>query len=576
MQDKEKLHSELQRIDTRGYKAYKDTEGKYDFGPYGVSIDHVQGDPYASPSEVRVRVPMGNAGFDDSLYSNEGRKRAFCDYLARAMDRAIGKHVKGHRGTGKSGLMAIDAGGQEVLQRTAIEVTSDYVEARIVMGLPAKGRTVMGLQAQDMFFDELAKVTRASLAYKSLPADDLQRHVNTVEDQVAIRRQLSARNLVAFVGQDAVLPRESGVSDRPMRGDELVPFEVPAEMAVEIETPHRGMVRGMGICEGVTIIVGGGYHGKSTLLDAIMRGVYDHVPGDGRELVATVPDAVKIRAEDGRRVAGVDISAFIRDLPKDIDTANFATEDASGSTSQAANIAEAFEVGTGLLLVDEDTSATNFMIRDARMQKLVPEADEPITPFIDRIRQVYEQFGISTICVMGGSGDYFDVADTVILMEEYRPRCVTEQAGEIASELPTERSYERAAPLETPMRRSPNAGSVDPSKGKRRVRIRTRGVDHIQFGTNDIDLGQVEQIVDDSQTRAIGDAINYAKEKLIDGDMTVREIAETVLKDLREDGLTIIDPLRQRIGGEYALPRKHELAAAINRLPTLTVQQRND
>ena len=181
-----------------------------------------------------------------------------------------------------------------------------------------------------------------------------------------------------------LLPRRSGVDDRPLEGGGVVPFRSPESLRVVLQAPNAGSVPGMGVPVGVTLVVGGGFHGKSTLLRALEAGVYNHRPGDGRERVVSDPDTVKVRAEDGRAVAGVDISAFIDGLPLGQDTHHFTTPNASGSTSQAATIVEALESGAHALLVDEDTSATNFMLRDRRMQSLVPKDAEPITPFQPR------------------------------------------------------------------------------------------------------------------------------------------------------------------------------------------------
>ena len=230
----------------------------------------------------------------------------------------------------------------------------------------------------------------------------------------------------------------------------------------------------------LTLIVGGGYHGKSTLLQAIERGVYNHIYGDGREWVVTDPTAVKIRAEDGRRIENVDISSFIHNPPLNKNTEEFSTENASGSTSQAANIVEAVEAGTQLILFDEDTSATNFMIRDERMQRLVSNEKEPITPFIDRVRELYEDHNISTIMVMGGSGDYFEVADTVIMMDNYLPEDVTMDAKKIKEELPINRMQE----VEFKFRfkeRYPLPESIKPYKG-RKIKLDVRGKSTILLG----------------------------------------------------------------------------------------------
>lgn len=367
---KEDLKKKLDKIDGKGYKAYIDLEGEYEFEKFILYIDHVQGDPFAPPSRIRVKVPQNIADFEFSMYNNPSRQVALEDFLTRSVFEVI-KRLPSLKGTGHSGDIYIDKGGQQIIKRSAMVVNKDYVEARLSIGLPAFGRRINGSGAQRIFLEFLPQIVEKSLLKKSLNVQDIWLWVETVEDQDYLRSQLKERGLVAFVADGAILPRESGISDRPLKGGNVVPFESPDSLRIKFQLPNRGEITGMGIPEGVTLIVGGGYHGKSTLLQAIQKGVYNHIPGDGREFVITVADAVKIRAEDGRRIEKVDISPFINNLPNNVDTTRFTTENASGSTSQAANIIEAIEIGTSLLLLDEDTSATNFMIRDARMQKLI-------------------------------------------------------------------------------------------------------------------------------------------------------------------------------------------------------------
>jgi len=373
--------------------------------------------------------------------------------------------------------------------------------------------------------------------------------------------------LVAFLADGAVLPRRSGVDDRPLR-EGAIPFQSPASLHAEFQLPNAGRMAGMGVPVGVTLIVGGGYHGKSTLLNALERGIYNHIPDDGRELVIADEGAVKIRAEDGRAVTGVDISPFIGALPNGADTRQFATGNASGSTSQAANIVEALEAGARVLLVDEDTAATNFMIRDHRMQELIAKEREPITPFIDKVRQLYDEHGVSTVLVMGGSGDYFDVADTVIAMDAYIPHDVTDQARSIAQRYRAERRKEGGDRFGDITPRTPLAKSLDPSKGRREVKISTRGVKTILFGTSEINLAAVEGLVDPSQLNAIGQALYYARQRYMDGGRTVPEILDAVMADVDLSGLDVLD---RRSVGDLARFRRYELAAALNRLRTLRV-----
>ncbi|HBB31967.1 MAG TPA: ATPase, partial [Cyanobacteria bacterium UBA9273] len=501
------------------------------------------------------------------LYNSPSREIALRDYLTRQFDRVV-RNFSSHRGTGNSGLIAITAVGQSVLERTSVFVSDKLVEVRFVVGLPARGRHISGRQAAEMLGDDIPQIVNQALKYQSLNATAIKQHVEIVEDADWLRGQLGERGLVAFIADGAILPRTSGVDDRPLV-EEAVPFQSPNTLRVEFSCPNRGLVKGMGIPEGVTLIVGGGYHGKSTLLRAVELGVYNHIPNDGRELVVTQASAVKIRAEDGRSIASVDISPFINQLPQDRSTRQFSTTNASGSTSQAANIIEALEAGAQVLLVDEDTAATNFMIRDRRMQQLVAKDKEPITPFIDKVRQLYNDYGVSTILVMGGSGDYFDVADTVIAMDNFQPQDVTKQAQAIAQQYRTERTPEGGEQFGSIMPRIPLPQSIDPSRGHREVKLKVRDVDEMVFGTEEIDLGAVEQIVEKGQLRAIAEALVYAKQQYIDGNSTIPTILERVMGDIESKGLDIVTNIPE---GGLIVFRRFELAAALNRLRTLKVR----
>ena len=559
------LKSILKRIDGKSYPAYKDLRGSFRFPFFFLYLDHIQGDPFASPSRIRLRVAQS---FPKELYATRDRKVALADFLVRRIARAIGEVVRGRRGTGQSGLVYIDAPGQQILPRTAIAIGEDFVEARLSLGLPASGRKVLGREAEEMFFQELPSLARLLLA-ENVDLRAARKHTELVEDQEYLRSQLPKLGLAAFLAEGSILPRESGVSDRPLPG--AVPLEVPRELAVSVELPNRGRIVGLGIPLGVTLIVGGGYHGKSTLLRALERGIYNHIAGDGREFVITDPKAVKIRAEDGRRVEKVDISPFINNLPFGKSTEQFSTEQASGSTSEAANIIEALECGAKVLLLDEDTSATNFMIRDSRMQELVVKEKEPITPFIDKVRQLYEEHQVSTVLVVGGCGDYFQVADTVLMMDEYRPKVATRDATAIAAKYPLARKPEGGTCFGAISERVPLPAGIDPTRGGK-VKVKARRLDEIQFGSQEIDLSRIEQLVDPSQTRAIGALLAYASRKLVDGRRSIRQIAEEIEK-LQQNGLDFLARSPGEHPGDYAAVRGLELAAALNRLRTLKVKE---
>lgn len=574
----ERLKSILNRIDGRGYKAYKDIAGVYQTGSLSLFIDHVQGDPFAAPSKLRIRV--ASPGFPEDLFGNRVRRMALEDYLARRLSKAVKNNPSRRMGSGKSGLILIDAGGQEVLERTAVVLTPDWVEARIQLGLPARGRTVMGRGAADLLCHLLPKLVEQSLFWSATPEKEAVNFVHCIENQEFIRSSLKERNLTAFVANGAILPRASGVSNLPLSRD-AIPFQSPPSLEVSFQLPNplpagAGVeLKGMGLPEGVTLVVGGGYHGKSTMLKALEQCVYPHIPGDGREYVVSRLDMVKIRAEDGRRAEAVNITSFIDNLPFGRDTQSFSTDDASGSTSQASNILEALEIGADTLLLDEDTSATNFMVRDGRMQALVHKEHEPITPFLDRVRDLHRQLGVSTILVMGGCGDYFDAADRVIMMRDYQPYEVTDEARNISAEMGGSRESEAPVDLTPPTARIPLAGSFNASRGRRDVKIDAKSVDSILYGEDLIDLRYVEQLLDRSQTQAIGFAIFMAVSRFMDGRITLREVVERLDAFFDEEGLDGLDPYHrcERHPGNFARPRKYEVAAAVNRLRSVKMKQ---
>lgn len=565
MKPAERLRSVLKEIDRKSYGAYKQIAGSYDFGDFTLHIDYVQGDPFASPSRLRAVFLAGVAQLPDELLHPDIRRTAASDFVNRQLSRELGP-ISRPRGSGKSGMVRILRPGQQILKRTSLQIDPQgQIVVRFTAGLPASGRRVLGRQAIEMLLTAIPGALRGALAPATRELERLRRHALLAEDSAALRQQLSELGLVAFIPDDAILPRRSGVDDRPLAASEAVRFLAPEGLRLTLDAPNRGPVAGMGIPQGITLIVGGGYHGKSTLLRAIEKGIYDHIEGDGRELAVTVAGAVKIRAEDGRSVASVDISNFITDLPRGEDTAHFTTANASGSTSQAAAIAEALEVGATCLLIDEDTSATNFMIRDARMQALVDEADEPITPYIDRARQLYEELGVSTVLVVGGAGDYFDVADTIIGMRRYLPADLTISAKEVAARYPSERAHEGGtwSALE---QRVPDPASIDPQKGRKSASVKVQTPTRVLFGTHELELSALEQIVEEAQVRAIAQAMVHATGRWLDGNRTMREALEGVTEEIRREGLDVID---SRQVGDYGQFRIYELAAALGRLRTL-------
>ncbi|MEL6333226.1 MAG: ABC-ATPase domain-containing protein [Cyanobacteria bacterium J06626_26] len=554
------LTHQLEKLDGRSYAGYKSLKGDYVFAKFTLTLAHIQGDPFAAPSRVRLFVSHDHSQWPQDYWHDQTRRVVLADFLHRQISHVI-PQIQQQRGSGKSGRLMAAPTSQAVLARTAVQVTPDGIEVRLGVGLPAFGRRIAGQAARELLTEDLPQLVRA-VHYRPEYQPGVERHIATVEDANALRAQLSEQHLVAFIANGALLPRESGVDPLPL--STAVPFKAPSSLEVTLNTPHAGDITGLGIPAGVTLIVGGGYHGKSTVLKAIAHGVYNHIPGDGRDRVVADGTTVKIRAEDGRSVTGVDISPFIDRLPQGISTTTFSTPNASGSTSQAANIVEAIEAGTKVLLIDEDTAATNLMIRDRNMQALIAKEKEPITPFIDKVRQLYSDHGISTILVMGGSGDYFEVADHVIALDNYIAHDVTAQAKAIAVDYPCDRNAEGGQHFGTLTQRQIQLPSFD--TGRKPAKVKTHSLTTLAIGQADIDLRGIEQLIEPNQVKAIAHAILIWQQ----------QNRSHPLHDLLDDIMTWVD--RQDFDALTPYPmadlsefRRHELAAIINRLRSLRV-----
>ena len=576
MKNSEELRQQLRSINRKSYPAYKGLKGLYHFGNYILSIDHVQGDPFASPSHVSIQISHRDAGFPVEYYKDTLTGTTLCDYLTRQFEKQVSQYSFRAKGSGKSGLLTVSHCGQEILSRTACEITEKGITARFFVGFPANGRTINATELEKIFFDFLPVCIQKSFFYSSFNAKELQNYIELAEDQKFIRQTLPAKNLCAFIADGSILPRESGISSRPMKAS--VPFTSPDSLRISINLPHKGKITGMGISKGITLIVGGGYHGKSTLLNALELGVYNHIPGDGREYVITDATAVKLRSEDGRFIKDVDISMFINDLPNKKDTRCFSTLDASGSTSQAAGIVESMEAGSHLFLLDEDTSATNFMVRDAFMQQVIQREKEPITPFLERAEDLYKKAGISTILVAGSSGAFFHIADTIIQMDNYVPKDITASVKKLCSQYPlpavsvtdfqlphSHRIMSRPAESSKRLIHNSRGNHSDSGAAKpERLKTRISGTDGFSLGRQEIDLRYTEQLIDAEQTAALGLLLKYAVEHLADGRRTLPEIVQFLWKNLSLHGLSFFTE-NQKISCGYATPRIQEIYACLNR-----------
>lgn len=563
MKSSEQLREALSAIHRKSYPAYKSLKGSYDFRKYQLHIDHVQGDPFASPSHVSISIPFPQTKLPEEYIRELAAKTALEDVLLRRFAARLDKISFAAKGSGKSGLVSTSRPGQTVLSRTALCIRDGKLTARFLVGFPANGRTIDARGLEKIFFNLLPDAVEQSFYYRFWEPEELRNVYELAIDQQTVRKELKIRNLVAFVANGSILPRQSGVSDRPLKGAN--PFRSPESMEITMELPYHGEISGLGIPAGITLIIGGGYHGKSTLLHALEQGVFSHIKGDGREFVITEDSAMKLRAEDGRSIRNLDISPFIHDLPNGTDTTCFSTENASGSTSQAAAVIEGIEAGAHTFLIDEDTSATNFMVRDAFMQDVVHGDKEPITPFIERIREIFEKYGISTVLVAGSSGDFFHIADHVLQMDAYRPVDVKEKITALLAKYPRSVNDAPAFCLSEEPRPFWKKSAPDTRGRGHRDRIKTKvqGTDGFSIDRQNIDLRYVEQLSDPEQMAALSAMLKYA----IQHDrvnQSVSGLAKHLYEKMEKEGLESFLDGNPFCG--YTKPRLQEIFAMLNRV----------
>ncbi len=428
------LRQLLAEWDGKPYRAYRRLEGSYELCP-GLRLDivRVQPDPFAPPSHLRIVAgppfcelpPAWNEDRMAALGASDTLLRTFCERLDREGD--IGLSIQGP--------------GAEMRERTALQFFPDPRGIACILRLFAelpqtRGRRMAGRAAAELLLERLPAHIRSLLVAPDRADARIADAIRSVRLHHEIQDRLHSLGLVAFLAEGSVLPRRSGRDTRPLAVPPALPLEVPESLGREIRLASGESVRGLAIPEGLTVVVGGGFHGKTTLLEAIMRGVHPHPPGDGREGVVTDPTVVLIESEEGRSVARMDLGAFLdrAALPETVSADAFSTGNASGSTSEAAAVMEALEAGSRVLLFDEDTSAANFLVRDPRMRALVSDREEPIRPLLERVPALRRR-GISLILAQGSSGAFFGQADTVVQMLGYRPVDVTARAHEVAGRI---------------------------------------------------------------------------------------------------------------------------------------------
>lgn len=547
----DQLVAKLKKLEKQNYRAYQSIKGQYSFDDYTLFIDYVQGDPYASSSRIRAVRPWSMTGLLWLKEQSSAFQMAARDFIARSFSYFAAQE----------NAISIALTGQTVLDSTAVLFTDEGIELRFRINLPAEGRSILAKKALNILTFHLPKYIRKSTIERELDKESLIRHCQCIEDQEYLRSQLASKDLIAFIENGSLLPRMAGNSDLPMKS--AVKFTAPPSLMVELETVNRGTISGMAVPKGITLIVGGGFHGKSTLLNAIERSIYNHIPGDGREGIVTDANAIKIKAEDGRCVHALNLSNYINHLPMGKDTTDFSTQDASGSTSQAAWLQESIEAGATSILIDEDTSATNFMIRDERMQALVNKGDEPITPLVDRISQLKHDIDVSTMIVMGGSGDYLDHADTVIQMHDYQAVDVTVKAKQVVKLHPSQRIQETTQPLGQFPSRSLSLATLQKVLSEGKFRVSAKGKESLRFGKEFIDISALEQIESASQINAIGWVWFQLAQKSGWTNTPHQDIANLLVDDWHQTMPNY---------GDLAKPRSLEICATLNRMRKASFQ----
>ena len=562
------LYQKIRSLNGKNYGLYKSLADKpWDFGDFALEFLHVQGDPYAPASRVLIKTNLSMLGYAGEWGGTFERRLALSDFLYRKLGRLVQE-----RYPGKDAAVIFDTAGPEMLVRNSLWIDNGELRACLQVKLPGDGRKIQAELAAEILTMVLPDLVSAGLYYSKSDEVFLQEHYRVLAERKEILSQLDARGLCAFVPDGAVLPRASGLSELPLEG--AVPFTAPEQMAVTLNVCGRD-IRGMGIPKGITVITGGAFHGKSTLLQALTRSVYPHIPGDGREGIVIDESALRVGVEDGRSVRGTDLSHFVRDLPGGVSTKDFNTLSASGSTSEAANLLEAMEAGSRTFLIDEDSSAVNFLIRDVRVRKLLGDDREPLIPLTDRIREISAQ-GYSFILVAGACGDYLDLADNIVIMANYKAECAKftpmsswKTEGLIGS---TE-SAEVQQPRPFVAYMQPLQKSVRPTSSvERQVKVKLAGDTLLQIGFLVSDTSRLNTLVDRQQRFGAGfvllNLLQNAASNAESGDSSNAgdSVAETIQKLYEKIQNVGFRNLPQGMSREMSLPRVVDIACVAFRL----------
>jgi len=562
MKDKEEFYRLLGEIDGWDIAEYGRIIGDFDFGRYVLRFNRVAVEADAGPTLFLVRVPQSTAGFPPRLFNTPVRRTALEDLLTRK----LAAHIEASARFDAVGVarrrFSVSVPGQKILPRTSLVIADEYVEARVYIQLPVLNGLIDGAAARDVFFEELPQLVASAMLFCNLDYSEVEQFVNAMEDADAIRQALSSRGLIGFVAAGSLLARIPD-SDQPDY-QHATPLSVAAPLQVEVETPNAGQVKGLGIPSGITVILGDCYSGRVELVKAIAGGIYNHIPGDGREMAIAMPDAVYVSADPGRSVQRVDISAFAPARVNGQSSSSFTATSADGFASQAASLVEALEIGARALLLDESESAPALLSSDP-----VTGGDSQVVSLVDRARNLVDEFGISIVVgVSTLARSWISIADTVLEVRDFAVANVTEAAKKKAGSVPARvvPAFDFAARLEASRWVVP--GSIDSSVGRRDEVVCATTKHALVFGRASVNLARIEQLADRSQTATIGLVLHYGRQRYLTEARPIREILDLIDRDLSTDGL---ECLSRDLRGDLARPRRYEIAAALNRLATLRI-----
>ena len=568
MKDRKEFYTALSEMDGKPFAEYETIIGDFDFARYVIKCSQIDTSADADHPVFNVRIPQSIAELPGHLYDSPVRRTALEDMLTRNLAEAADQIARfDESGVARRNII-VAAPGQKILPRTSVVVTKEYVDARIRIALPFKvlisgERLIDGEAALKVFFDDLPEVISSSLFCCNMNMTDAENFVNGMEDADRVRQTLATMGLVSFVGEGAFLAREQD-SDLPDY-DSITPFEVNADALTEVDVPNSGQVKGLGIPAGLTVVVGDVANGRKSFMDALAAGVYNHIPGDGREHVVTVSDAVQVQADIGRSIQEVNLSPFFTEIDG-VDASSYSTDAAGAFASQAAAAIEALEVGARVLVVDENTSSSAFLTTDTRVAALLGET--PRSSLAQRARQMVDELGISL--VIGGENlvaEYIPIADTVLKVEDFQVTNITEEAQALAIDLPPASPVVNLGPM-LARSRWIMPSSIDASVGRIDQLIKALDLSAIRFGRSVIELDSVSQLADENQTLTIGLLLYYAKLRYMQEGYPLREMLDMIDRDLSTEGLGSVS---RDLRGDLARPRRYELAAALNRLPTFRV-----